>query len=41
MLNQLRFEQDDFREFSSHFHKAIIDKDEIMNSLYQSKQITQ
>ena len=34
MLNQLRFKRDDFREFLSHFHKIIIDKNEIINSLY-------
>ena len=41
MLNQLRFKRDDFREFSFHFHKVIIDKDEVMNFLYQSKQMIQ
>ena len=34
MLNQFRFEWNDFREFLFRFHKIIIDKDEIMNSLY-------
>ena len=34
MLNQLRFERNDFREFSSRFYKVIIDKDEVINFLY-------
>ena len=34
ILNQLRFKRNDFREFSFRFYKIIIDKDEIMNSLY-------
>ena len=35
MLNQLRFERNDFREFSSRFHKIIINKKKIMKSLYK------
>ena len=41
MLNQFRFERDDFREFSFHFYKIIIDKDEIIKSLYKFEFITQ
>ena len=37
MLNQLRFKRDDFREFLFHFHKAIIDKNEIIKFLYKFK----
>ena len=35
MLNQLRFKRDDFREFLSRFYKVIIDKNEIIKSLYE------
>ena len=41
MLNQLRFKRNDFREFLSRFYKTIIDKNEIIKSLYKFKLITQ
>ena len=41
MLNQLRFERDDFREFLFRFYKIIIDKNEIIKSLYKFKFIIQ
>ena len=34
MLNQLRFERNEFREYLIRFYKAIIDKDDIINFLY-------
>ena len=34
MLNQLRFKRDDFREFIIHYHKTIIEKNDIINALY-------
>ena len=39
MLNQLRFERNDFRKYVVRFHKAIIEKNEIINVLYKSKLI--
>ena len=37
MLNQLRFERNDFRKYVVRFHKTIIDKNNVMNVLYESK----
>ena len=37
MLNQLRFERDDFRKYVVRFHKVIIEKNEVMNVLHDSK----
>ena len=39
MLNQLRFKQNKFREFVVRFHKAIIEKNNVINVLYESKLI--
>ena len=39
MLNQLRFERNDFRKYVVRFHKAIIEKNKIINVLYDSKLI--
>ena len=39
MLNQLRFEKNDFRKYIVRFHKAIIEKNKIINVLYDSKLI--
>ena len=41
MLNQFRFKRTDFREFLFRFYKIIIDKNEIIKSLYKFKFITQ
>ena len=37
MLNQLRFEQNSFREFIVRFHKVITDKNDVINVLHESK----
>ena len=37
MLNQLRFERNDFRKYVIRFYKAMIEKNEIMNVLYDLK----
>ena len=39
ILNQFHFKQNDFREFLFHFHKIIIDKNEIIKFLYKFKLI--
>ena len=37
MFNQFRFERNDFREYVIRFYKVIIEKDNVMNVLYESK----
>ena len=37
MLNQLRFERNDFREYVVRFYNAVNEKNNIMNVLYESK----
>ena len=37
MLNQLRFERNDFRRFVIRFHNAVIEKNNVINVLYKSK----
>ena len=37
MLNQLRFERNDFRKFVVRFHNVIIEKNDVINVLYESK----
>ena len=37
MLNQLRFKRNDFRKFVVRFHNVIIEKNNIMNVLHESK----
>ena len=39
MLNQLRFKQNDFREFVVRFHNADIEKNNVINALHESKLI--
>ena len=39
MLNQLRFERNNFRKFVVRFHKVITEKNDIINVLYKSKLI--
>ena len=39
MLNQLRFERNDFRKYVVRFHKIIIEKNKIINVLHDSKLI--
>ena len=39
MLNQLRFERNDFRKYVVYFHKIIIEKNDIINVLYKLKLI--
>ena len=39
MLNQLRFERNDFRKYVVHFHKVIIEKNNVMHILHESKLI--
>ena len=39
MLNQLRFEPNDFRKYIVRFHKVIIEKNNVINVLYKSKLI--
>ena len=37
MLNQLRFEQNDFRKYVVRFHNAITKKNNVIYILYESK----
>ena len=37
MLNQLRFERDDFREYVVRFHNAMTEKNNIIYILYKSE----
>ena len=37
MLNQLRFERDDFRKYVVRFHNVITKKDDVIYALYESK----
>ena len=37
MLNQLRFEQNDFRKYVVRFYNAVNEKNNVMNILYESK----
>ena len=37
MLNQLRFERNDFRKFVVRFHKVMTEKNNVINVLYESK----
>ena len=37
MLNQLRSERNDFREYVVRFHKVMIKKDDVIYVLYESK----
>ena len=37
MLNQFRFERDDFREYVVRFHNAMIKKNDVIYVLYESK----
>ena len=37
MFNQLRFERDDFRKYVVRFHKAMIEKNNVIYVLYKSK----
>ena len=39
MLNQLRFERNDFRKYVVRFHKVMIQKNNVINVLYESKLI--
>ena len=39
MLNQFRFERNDFRKYVVRFHKVIIEKNNVMNVLHESKLI--
>ena len=39
MLNQLRFERDDFRKYVVRFHNAVNEKNNVINVLYKSKLI--
>ena len=41
MLNQLRFERNDFRKYVVRFHNAIIEKNNIINVLHESKLMTE
>ena len=37
MLNQLRFEQNDFRKYVIRFHNVVNEKNNVINILYESK----
>ena len=37
MLNQLRFERDDFRKYVVRFHNVMIKKNDVIHVLYESK----
>ena len=37
MLNQLRFERNDFRKYIVRFHNAVNEKNNIINILHESK----
>ena len=39
MLNQLRFERNDFRKYVVRFHNAITEKNNVIYILYKSKLI--
>ena len=39
MLNQLRFERNDFREYVVRFHNAMTKKNDVIYALYKSKLI--
>ena len=39
MLNQLRFERNNFRKYVVRFHKVMTEKDDVINVLYKSKLI--
>ena len=39
MLNQLRFKRNDFRKFVVRFYNAAIEKNNVINVLYESKLI--
>ena len=39
MLNQLRFERDDFREIIIRYHLIVIEKKNIMNALNETEQM--
>ena len=39
MFNQFRFERDDFRKFVVYYHNVIIEKNNVINVLYESKLI--
>ena len=37
MFNQLRFERNNFRKYVVRFHKVMIEKNNVINVLYESK----
>ena len=37
MLNQFRFERDDFRKYVVRFHKVMTEKDDVIYVLHESK----
>ena len=37
MLNQFRFERDNFRKYVVRFHKAMTEKDDVIYVLYKSE----
>ena len=41
MLNQLRFERNDFRKYVVRFHKTITEKNKVINVLHDSKLMTE